>query len=239
MSRFNTGNPIDSDKLQDLSDNAKNLDQAVNAQQDTFQDRLGKSRLTWAGMENQFDADQAEFDADQARRETEFQDDQARRESEFQALLVEQGYQELGAYEEGPFTIEYLNQVFSHDGYLYRLSPSVPLPYTTQGTDEASWDIEKGSFVQVDFVTAKSLGDERQARQDADANLQSQISGGDPLEASAFSPISWHGQSIENSVTIPDNVNAWSFGPAMVITGGQQVTVGEGSFWTIANGEVK
>ena len=51
MSRFNTGNPIDSDKLEDLSDNAKNLDQAVNAEQDTFQDRLGKSRLTWTGIE--------------------------------------------------------------------------------------------------------------------------------------------------------------------------------------------
>ncbi len=41
--------------------------------------------------------------------------------------------------------------------------------------------------------------------QDADANLQAQISGGDPLEASAFSEISWHGQTVENSVTIPDN----------------------------------
>lgn len=48
--RFNTGNPIGSDSPQDRSDNTRNLDVAVNAEQDTFQDRLGKSRLTWAGI---------------------------------------------------------------------------------------------------------------------------------------------------------------------------------------------
>ena len=73
----------------------------------------------------------------------------------------------------------------------------------------------------------------------ADANLQAQISGGAPLEASAFSPISWHDQSIDNSVVIPENKNAWSFGPIMTITPGQVVTIGDGSFWTIANGEVQ
>lgn len=72
----------------------------------------------------------------------------------------------------------------------------------------------------------------------ADANLQAQISGGTPLEASAFSPISWHDQSVDNSVTIPANKNAWSFGPTMTVSPGQTVTIGEGSFWTIANGEV-
>lgn len=75
-------------------------------------------------------------------------------------------------------------------------------------------------------------------RQNADANLQKQISGGTPLEASAFSPISWHKQAIENSVVIPENVNAWSFGPEMKIAEGQSVTIGAGSNWTIANGKV-
>lgn len=72
----------------------------------------------------------------------------------------------------------------------------------------------------------------------ADANLQNQLTGNVPLEASAFSPISWHDQSIDNSVTIPDNKNAWSFGPTMTVSPGQTVTIGEGSFWTVANGEV-
>ena len=82
------------------------------------------------------------------------------------------------------------------------------------------------------------LDSEISSRQSADSNLQAQISGTDPLEASAFSEISWHGQTIENSVTIPDNKNAWSFGPTMTIAAGQSVTVGTNSFWTIANGEV-
>ena len=71
-----------------------------------------------------------------------------------------------------------------------------------------------------------------------DANLQAQLTGNVPLEASAFSPVSWHDQSVDNSVTIPANKNAWSFGPTMTISLGQTVTVGTGSFWTIANGEV-
>ena len=79
---------------------------------------------------------------------------------------------------------------------------------------------------------------EQSAREAADASLQSQISGSTTLEASAFSEISYHGQTVENSVTIPDNKNAWSFGPTMSIAALQTVTVGTGSFWTIANGEV-
>jgi len=70
----------------------------------------------------------------------------------------------------------------------------------------------------------------------ADANIQDQLSGEVPLEASAFSPISWHDQVIQNSVTIPDDKNAWSFGPVISVAQGAAVTVGEGSFWTIAEG---
>lgn len=77
---------------------------------------------------------------------------------------------------------------------------------------------------------------EADARASADANLQEQLTGNVPLEASAFSVISWHKQTIDNSVTIPDNVNAWSFGPTVTISSGQQVTVGDESFWTVANG---
>ena len=48
MSRFNTGNPIDSDDPRDRSDNTKNLDQALNNQADTWTDRLGVTRPTIA-----------------------------------------------------------------------------------------------------------------------------------------------------------------------------------------------
>lgn len=90
----------------------------------------------------------------------------------------------------------------------------------------------------TEAVRNSQLTAEIEARTSADENLQAQISGGVPLEASAFSPISWHDQSIDNSVVIPDNKNAWSFGPTMTISPGQTVTIGTGSFWTIADGEV-
>lgn len=89
-----------------------------------------------------------------------------------------------------------------------------------------------------DAVRKQELDEEADARAEADANLQNQLTGNVPLEASAFSPISWHDQSVDNSVTIPANKNAWSFGPTMTISPGQVVTVGSGSFWTIANGDI-
>ena len=89
-----------------------------------------------------------------------------------------------------------------------------------------------------DAVRKQELDAEISARTAADVNFQNQLTGNIPLEASAFSPISWHDQSVDNSVTIPDNKNAWSFGPTMTISPGQTVTIGTGSFWTIANGEV-
>lgn len=94
------------------------------------------------------------------------------------------------------------------------------------------------SFQSADSAIHSRIDGVEGAYQAADANLQDQISGGSPLEASAFSPISWHEQVVSNSVTIPENKNAWSFGPVMSIAAGQSVTVGAGSYWTIANGEL-
>lgn len=73
---------------------------------------------------------------------------------------------------------------------------------------------------------------------EGDANLQKQMTGSVPLEASAFSPISWHSQVVSNSVDIPDNVNAWSFGPVVTISPSATVTIGENSFYTISNGDL-
>lgn len=88
----------------------------------------------------------------------------------------------------------------------------------------------------ADDALQASINAETLARQNADANIQEQLTGNIPLEASAFSPISWHAQEVSSSVTIPEDVNAWSFGPTMTIADGQGVTIGDGSFWTIADG---
>lgn len=88
-------------------------------------------------------------------------------------------------------------------------------------------------------AAARSAADEAEAnaRAAADAHIQEQLTGNVPLEASAFSVISWHKQTVDNSVTIPENMNAWSFGPEITISTGQQVTIPENSYWTIANGQ--
>ena len=95
--------------------------------------------------------------------------------------------------------------------------------------------VDAGDAANKGYVDAQ-VQIEEDARQAADASLQDQILGVTPPAGSQFSIISWHGQTIENSITIPDNVNAWSFGPTITIAPGQEVTVGEGSFWTVASG---
>jgi hypothetical protein len=107
-------------------------------------------------------------------------------------------------------------------------------------TWDAATNVQSIQNQIISEEAARKAGDlaENTARTAGDANLQAQISLAAPLEASQFSPIAWHDQEIANSVTIPDNKNAWSFGPTMSIAAGQTVTIGDNSFWTIANGAV-
>jgi len=77
----------------------------------------------------------------------------------------------------------------------------------------------------------------QQQFQAADAALQARILGVNPPAGSQFSPISWHSPTIQNSITIPPGVNAWSFGPVVTLAPGATVTIPEGSVWTIANGQ--
>lgn len=89
-----------------------------------------------------------------------------------------------------------------------------------------------------DAVRKTDLDYETGARVGGDNSLQAQINGVNPPMASAFSVISWHDQAVTNSITIPPNKNAWSFGPSLTISPGQVVTISAGSFWTVANGAV-
>lgn len=228
MSRFNTGNPIGSADPRDRDDNTKNLDELVNSKTKTnVPDRLGVPRKTWHGIESEFAAGQSD-------RDSEFNQNQTDRAAEWQDFLLSQGFQDVGAYQVG-LEITAYNQAFTHNGEGYRLATGVELPFITTGDFTA----DSPNFVKLQFITTTMLDDERQARVAGDASLQSQISGSAPLEASAFSPVSWHAQTVQNSLTIPDNVNAWSFGPTMTIAAGHTVTIGENSHWTIANGEVQ
>jgi lysophospholipase L1-like esterase len=124
---YNTGNPVGSRSPKDLLDNAENLDELVNSPtKERHPDRLGVDRKTWHGME-----------------------------TDFQQFLADSAYQPLGDYDvDGPFTIEYRNQVFIKDGEYYRAAASTDLPYTT--TD---WATDESSFVGAgDAVLRQDLG---------------------------------------------------------------------------------
>lgn len=94
----------------------------------------------------------------------------------------------------------------------------------------------KAPVAPTDPVRKIELDSEANARATADASLQNQLLGVNPPMGSEFSIISWHDQSILNSINIPANKNAWSFGPVLTLATGQVVTIGANSFWTIANG---
>ncbi|MCK6991618.1 phage tail protein [Enterobacter asburiae] len=62
MTTYNTGNPIGSYDPRDLYDNSQNLDQAANdTSNETWKDRLGKSRRTWQGLEVMVSSSAAAF----------------------------------------------------------------------------------------------------------------------------------------------------------------------------------
>ncbi len=112
---------------------------------------------------------------------------------------------------------------------------AVPKHYVDESVSDFRQYVDSEVSAEAQARAAADLA-EANARAAADGNIQEQLTGNVPLEASAFSVISWHKQTVDNSVTIPDNVNAWSFGPTVTISPGQQVTVGDNSFWTIADG---
>src|SRR5699024_1676514 len=139
MTTYNTGNPIGSKDPRDLYDNAENLDTAVNdTANDTWSDRLGRSRKTMSGMERQ-------FDAAEDYREATFDLTQADREARFNNFIASSGYQFLGDYAAGIEITEYNQIVRDANGEFWRLSGQVELPYTTTG----DWGDEESLFVAV------------------------------------------------------------------------------------------
>lgn len=55
MTTYNTGNALGSSDARDLYDNAENIDKFANGTSNTYQDRLGVTRKSLAGMRNAFD----------------------------------------------------------------------------------------------------------------------------------------------------------------------------------------
>jgi len=127
MTTYHTRNPLGSTEPKDLFDNAENLDHRENdLENEEWEDRFGRSRLTWHGIEKRHERQQEKFNDD------------------FQQFLLNSGYEDLGDYDEG-LVLTSRNQVFRYDGELYRASAALELPYTTTGV----WSEESTLFVSV------------------------------------------------------------------------------------------
>lgn len=142
MATTPTNNPIPSEDPRDLKFNAGKIDEEVNGSADYYADRFGVQRLTNTGRDNQFQ------DA-QTQRESVFVASQADKEARFQQFLLSSGYQFLGDYENGPYTITARNQIIRYQNEFWRLNAATNPQYTTTGVNSTSWATDVTHLVSV------------------------------------------------------------------------------------------
>lgn len=141
MTTYFTKNPLGSTSPYDLFDNAQNFDIAVNSITEAiWKDRFGNDRKTYWGMEQQFSAQLLS------------------QEQRFNLFIQNSGYKVIGDYTEGPLTITEYNQLIRYDGELWKLTAATDIPFTTTGTDSASWVNDSTHFVSIgDAVLRQNL----------------------------------------------------------------------------------
>lgn len=120
MATTPTNKPIPSEDPRDLKFNAGKVDEEVNGSADYYTDRFSVQRLTNTGRNNQF-----------------------------QQFLLNSGYEFLGDYENGPYTITARNQIIRYQNEFWRLNASTNPPYTTTGINSTSWATDVTHLVSV------------------------------------------------------------------------------------------
>lgn len=110
--------------------------------------------------------------------ETQFQDAQADKEARFQQFLLNSGYQFLGDYENGPYTIAARNQIIRYQNEFWRLNAATTPPYTTTGTNSTSW--------ATDVTHMVSVGDANLRQELASVNGAMMVGGLSSVTASSF-----------------------------------------------------
>ncbi|MHB6029488.1 phage tail fiber protein [Klebsiella pneumoniae] len=134
--------PVPSTDIRNTVFAGAKLDEEVTGLGDFYTDRLGAKHLTNTGRNNQFQ------DA-QNQRESDFVASQADKEARFQQFLLNSGYQFLGDYENGPYTINARNQIIRYQNEFWRLNAATIPPYTTTGINNASWATDITHLVSV------------------------------------------------------------------------------------------
>lgn len=133
MTTYNTGNPVPSADARDRFDNSQTFDQVINGGLTFYPNRVGSNVLSLTGMQNLFNAAQAD------------------RVATFNALkeamersIASGGYFKDGAYAAG-LVITSHNQYVEVGGLAYTLIARIPVPYTVSG----NWETESVNFKLV------------------------------------------------------------------------------------------
>lgn len=65
-------------------------------------------------------------------------------------FLQNSGYQVIGDYTDGPYTLGNYNSAVKYDGSLYKLKSDTDVPFTTTGTTASSWANDSSHFYAID-----------------------------------------------------------------------------------------
>ncbi|HBT3058863.1 TPA: hypothetical protein MBE94_002001 [Klebsiella pneumoniae] len=155
MPFYLTRDPVPSTDMRNVFDNAQNLDLALNdLTSSLWTDRLGRSRMSWFGLESAFSVKLSDFESrftsQIVEQEATFDASQADKENRFQHFLVSSGYVFLGDYEDGPFQFSARNQYIRYDNQYYRLNAATDVGFTTTGTDATSFANDVAHLVLMD-----------------------------------------------------------------------------------------
>ncbi|QIJ48869.1 tail fiber domain-containing protein [Raoultella ornithinolytica] len=160
MPFYLTRDQVPSADMRNVFDNAQNLDLFLNdITSASWLDRLGRSRMSWFGMESAFTVNlsdfQSRFASQIVEQEGSFDVAQADKENRFLAFLDSSGYVFLGDYESGPFHFGSRNQYIRYDNQYYRLNAATDVGFITTGTNGVSFASDVTHFILMDGDTLR------------------------------------------------------------------------------------
>jgi len=131
MPTLPTSNPIPSESPRDLKFNAGKIDEIVNSPLEAYEDRFGKGRLTWAGIENITTQS-----------------------------IISYGYILVDSFEDG-YTISSRNQALRYeaDGQYYRWNGDLDKVVPPGSTPASTGGISENAWVSIGTSTLSSAGD--------------------------------------------------------------------------------